>query len=158
MLDLAKLSRWGWCIRSICKSIPSMRTLASVSAALVFAAIWLGLIAGVLTLLDSSGLDAGNIPDSVWRATAATVIGMAVWAACLGYAIVQARWPVVHGKAWTYCGHTKNCNCGLEKVCLKTACGCERTHACATPHCNCGRLRVCSKLECKCSLPKVYGL
>lgn len=133
-----------------------MRFIASISTAILFAAIWLGIIAGVLTLLDSTGMDAGNIPDFVYRATATTVIAMAVWAACLGYALVQHRWPAAHGKAWSYCGLLSDCNCALEKVCLKPECACQKTHVCATPRCNCDRPRVCRSLACKCSLPKVF--
>lgn len=73
----------GWGVDVRLRSSHSMRFFASISAAILFAAIWLGIIASVLTLLDSTGMDAGNIPDFVYRATAATVIAMAVWAACL---------------------------------------------------------------------------
>ena len=133
-----------------------MRFIASISTAVLFAAIWLGIIAGVLTLLDSTGMDAASIPNFVYRATVTVVLAMAVWAACLGYALVQHRWPAEHGKAWSYCGSLSECNCALEKVCLKPECDCQKTHVCATPRCNCGRPRVCLTLECKCSLPKVY--
>jgi hypothetical protein len=135
-----------------------MRTLTACIVGLLTAAAWVAAISGCLFLLSLSPLNPKSIPDFVWRASAITIIVIAVWVARLGYNYVFMKWRIEHGAKWTYCAAKGFCNCGLPKVCLALDCGCERLHVCAKSKCNCDRHKVCSKLKCDCGHPKVYGI